>query len=101
MLNKARSQVAEVVWICAAAENTGVTAGQFDFVFNVGAIHHFQDRSRVFGEMDRLLRGTGTLGIATDSETTLLTLMENRGTVASESVGRRRDQALISFSSTH
>ena len=68
MLNKARSQEAEVIWTCAAAENTGMTEGQFDFVFNVDAIHHFEDRGRVFNEIDRLLRETGTLCIATDSE---------------------------------
>jgi ubiquinone/menaquinone biosynthesis C-methylase UbiE len=68
MLNKARSQEAEVVWICTAAENTGLTDGQFDFVFNVDAIHHFRDRGRVFSEINRLLLGTGALCIATDSE---------------------------------
>ena len=68
MLNKARSQESEVVWICAAAENTGLTDGQFDFVFTVDAIHHFEDRGRVFSEIDRLLPETGTLCIATDSE---------------------------------
>ncbi len=68
MLNKARSQEAVVAWICATAENPGLTNVQFDFVFNVDAIHHFQDRARVFSGINRLLWETGTLCITTDSE---------------------------------
>ncbi|HXM01774.1 MAG TPA: class I SAM-dependent methyltransferase [Chthoniobacterales bacterium] len=68
MLNKARSQEPVVTWICATAEDTGLTNVQFDFVFNVDAIHHFQDRARVFSGINRLLLETGTLCIATDSE---------------------------------
>lgn len=68
MLNKARSQEPVVAWICATAENTGLTNVQFDFVFNVDAIHHFQDRACVFSGIHRLLLETGTGCIATDSE---------------------------------
>jgi ubiquinone/menaquinone biosynthesis C-methylase UbiE len=68
MLSKARSQGPDVAWICATAEDTGLTNVQFDFVFNVDAIHHFQDRARVFSGINRLLLETGTMCIATDSE---------------------------------
>ena len=68
MLSQASTQRPEVTWKCAAAENTGLAGVQFDFIFNVDAIHHFQDRTRVFGEIDRLLSDAGTVCIATDSE---------------------------------
>jgi ubiquinone/menaquinone biosynthesis C-methylase UbiE len=68
MLSKARSQQPQVAWICAPAENPGLIDGQFDFVFNVDAVHHFQDRARVFSEIARLLLVTGIVCIATDSE---------------------------------
>ena len=41
---------------------------QFDFVFSVDAVHHFQDRRRAFDEIGRLLSKTGAACIATDSE---------------------------------
>jgi ubiquinone/menaquinone biosynthesis C-methylase UbiE len=68
MLSHASTQESAVTWKCAAAENTGLTDIQFDFVFNVDAIHHFQDRTRVFQEINRLLAKTGAVCIATDSE---------------------------------
>jgi SAM-dependent methyltransferase len=68
MLSHAGKQGREVKWKCTVAENTGLTAHEFDFVFSVDAIHHFQDRFRVFGEIDRLLSAGGTVCIATDSE---------------------------------
>jgi SAM-dependent methyltransferase len=68
MLNQARSRQPEVAWICAPAENPAITDVQFDFVFTVDAVHHFQDRARVFSEVIHLLRNTGTFCIATDSE---------------------------------
>ena len=68
MLSKARAQETKIAWICAAAEDTGLADIQFNFVFNVDAIHHFQDRVRFFGEINRLLLTKGTLCIATDSE---------------------------------
>jgi ubiquinone/menaquinone biosynthesis C-methylase UbiE len=68
MLGKARSQQPEITWICAPAENPGLTDVEFDFVFNVDAIHHFQDRARVFSRIARLLLTTGSVCTATDSE---------------------------------
>ncbi|MBV9274146.1 MAG: class I SAM-dependent methyltransferase [Verrucomicrobia bacterium] len=68
MLDKARSQESAVAWICATAENTRLTGIQFDFVFNVDAIHHFQDRAKVYSEINRLLIETRPVCIATDSE---------------------------------
>jgi SAM-dependent methyltransferase len=68
MLSKAQAQTALVAWACAPAENTGLADGQFDFVFNVDAIHHFRDRPRAFRETDRLLSMGGVVCIATDSE---------------------------------
>lgn len=68
MLRQASTQEAEIIWKCATAENPGLTGIQFDFIFNVDAIHHFQDRTRVFSEIDRLLSEKGTVCIATDSE---------------------------------
>ena len=68
MLSKAHSQEPPVTWICAPAENPGLTDVQFDFVFNVDAVHHFQDRARVFSEIACLLLTTGTVCTATDSE---------------------------------
>jgi ubiquinone/menaquinone biosynthesis C-methylase UbiE len=68
MLSNARSQGADVTWICAQAENTDLTDIQFDFVFSVDAIHHFHDRVRAFSEINRLLSEKGTICIATDSE---------------------------------
>ncbi|HTD13532.1 MAG TPA: methyltransferase domain-containing protein [Chthoniobacterales bacterium] len=41
---------------------------EIDFIFNVDAIHHFQDRTRAFREIARLLLDKGTVCIATDSE---------------------------------
>jgi ubiquinone/menaquinone biosynthesis C-methylase UbiE len=74
MLSQASTKRPEIIWKCAAAENTGLTGVQFDFIFNEDAIHHFQDRTRVFGEINRLLSDTGTVCIATDSEE----IMRNR-----------------------
>jgi SAM-dependent methyltransferase len=68
MLSQARSQRPDVTWTCAPAENTGLNNIQFDFVFSVDAIHHFQDRVRAFSEINRLLSERGTICIATDSE---------------------------------
>ena len=68
MLSQARTQGPGIIWKCAAAENPGLTGVQFDFVFNVDAIHHFPDRTRAFSEIDRLLSDKGTVCIATDSE---------------------------------
>lgn len=68
MLAEARSQQPQVTWICAPAENPGLTDAQFDFVFNVDAVHHFQDRARVFSGIARLLQTTGNVCTATDSE---------------------------------
>jgi ubiquinone/menaquinone biosynthesis C-methylase UbiE len=68
MLAQARSQQPQVTWICAPAENPGLTDAQFDFVFNVDAVHHFQDRARVFSGIARLLLTTGNVCTATDSE---------------------------------
>ena len=68
MLSQAGTRGPGIIWTCAAAENTVLTGVQFDFIFNVDAIHHFQDRARVFGEIDRLLSDNGTVCIATDSE---------------------------------
>jgi ubiquinone/menaquinone biosynthesis C-methylase UbiE len=68
MVSNARSQGADVTWICAPAENIDLTDIQFDFVFSVDAIHHFHDRVRVFNEINRLLSEKGTICIATDSE---------------------------------
>jgi ubiquinone/menaquinone biosynthesis C-methylase UbiE len=68
MLSQARLQPSEVAWICATAENPALTDVQFDFVFTVDAVHHFQDRVRVFSEIARLLQTTGSVCIATDSE---------------------------------
>ncbi len=68
MLSQARSQGPDVTWTCAPAENTGLNNIQFDFVFSVDAVHHFQDRVHVFSEINRLLSETGTICIATDSE---------------------------------
>jgi ubiquinone/menaquinone biosynthesis C-methylase UbiE len=68
MLTKARSQAAKVALTRASAEDTDLTGVQFDFIFNVDAIHHFQDRTRAFSEIDRLLSDRGTVCIATDSE---------------------------------
>jgi ubiquinone/menaquinone biosynthesis C-methylase UbiE len=68
MLSQASTQGPGIIWKCAGAENTGLTSVQFDFIFNVDAIHHFQDRARAFSEIDRLLSDKGTLCIATDSE---------------------------------
>ena len=68
MLRKARSGGAQVAWICAPAEKTGLADGQFDFVFTVDAIHHIGNRSRAFQETDRLLSKGGLFAIVTDSE---------------------------------
>jgi ubiquinone/menaquinone biosynthesis C-methylase UbiE len=68
MLSQASTQGPGIIWKCAGAENTGLTGVQFDFIFNVDAIHHFQDRTRAFSEIDRLLSDKGTVCIATDSE---------------------------------
>ena len=68
MLSQASTQGPGIIWKCATAENTGLTGIQFDFIFNVDAIHHFQDRARAFSEVDRLLSSKGTVCIATDSE---------------------------------
>jgi ubiquinone/menaquinone biosynthesis C-methylase UbiE len=68
MLSEASAQGPRIIWRCAGAENPGLTGVQFDFIFNVDAIHHFQDRVRAFGEIDRLLSDKGTVCIATDSE---------------------------------
>jgi SAM-dependent methyltransferase len=68
MLGEARSQQPQVTWICAPAENPGLTDARFDFVFNVDAVHHFQDRARVFSGIARLLLTTGSVCTATDSE---------------------------------
>jgi ubiquinone/menaquinone biosynthesis C-methylase UbiE len=68
MLSQASTQGPGIIWNCATAENTGLTGIQFDFIFNVDAIHHFQDRARAFSEIDRLLSSKGTVCIATDSE---------------------------------
>jgi ubiquinone/menaquinone biosynthesis C-methylase UbiE len=68
MLGEARSQQPQVTWICAPAENPGLTDARFDFVFNVDVVHHFQDRARVFSGIARLLLTTGTVCTATDSE---------------------------------
>jgi ubiquinone/menaquinone biosynthesis C-methylase UbiE len=68
MLIQAQSQGQDVTWTCAPAENTGLNNIQFDFIFNVDAVHHFQDRVRVFSEINRLLSKSGTICIATDSE---------------------------------
>ncbi|MBV8212357.1 MAG: methyltransferase domain-containing protein [Verrucomicrobia bacterium] len=66
--NQASARASEVTWICAGAENPGLTDVKFDFVFNVDAIHHFEDRRRVFNEINRLLLEAGTICVATDSE---------------------------------
>jgi SAM-dependent methyltransferase len=68
MLSQAGTQGPGIIWKCATAENTGLTGVQFDFIFNVDAIHHFQDRTLAFSEIDRLLSDKGTVCIATDSE---------------------------------
>jgi ubiquinone/menaquinone biosynthesis C-methylase UbiE len=68
MLSEARSHRPDVTWTCARAENTGLNNIQFDFICNVDAVHHFQDRARVFSEINRLLSKSGTICIATDSE---------------------------------
>ena len=68
MLSQASTQAPGIIWKCATAENTGLTSVKFDFIFDVDAIHHFQDRTRAFSEIDRLLSDTGTICIATDSE---------------------------------
>jgi SAM-dependent methyltransferase len=68
ILSQASTQGPGIIWKCATAENTGLTGIQFDFIFNVDAIHHFQDRARAFSEIDRLLSSKGTVCIATDSE---------------------------------
>src|ERR1700751_439533 len=68
MLSHESTQGPGIIWNCATADNTGLTAIQFDFIFNVDAIHHFQDRARAFSEIDRLLSSKGTVCIATDSE---------------------------------
>jgi ubiquinone/menaquinone biosynthesis C-methylase UbiE len=68
MLGEARSQQPQVTWICAPAENPGLTDARFDFVFNVDAVHHFQDRARVFSGIARLLLTKGSVCTATDSE---------------------------------
>jgi SAM-dependent methyltransferase len=68
ILSQASTQGPGIIWKCATAENTGLTGIQFDFIFNVDAIHHFQDRGRAFSEIDRLLSNKGTVCIATDSE---------------------------------
>jgi ubiquinone/menaquinone biosynthesis C-methylase UbiE len=68
MLSQAGAQGPGIIWKCAAAENTGLTGVQFDFIFSVDAIHHFQDRTRAFSEIDRLISDKGTVCIATDSE---------------------------------
>jgi ubiquinone/menaquinone biosynthesis C-methylase UbiE len=68
MLGEARSQQPQVTWICAPAENPGLTDARFDFVFNVDVVHHFQDRARVFSGIARLLLTTGSVCTATDSE---------------------------------
>ena len=68
MLSNARSQGADVTWVCAPAEKTDLAGIQFDFVFSVDAIHHFHDRVRAFSEIKRLLSERGKICIATDSE---------------------------------
>jgi SAM-dependent methyltransferase len=68
MLRKARSGGAQVTWICASAEKTGLADSRFDFVFTVDAIHHFGDRALAFQETDRLLSKGGVFVIVTDSE---------------------------------
>jgi SAM-dependent methyltransferase len=68
MLSTARSQEPQFTWICAPAENPGLTDERFDFVFNVDAVHHFQDRARVFSGIASVLLSTGCICTATDSE---------------------------------
>jgi ubiquinone/menaquinone biosynthesis C-methylase UbiE len=68
MLSTARSKQPQFTWICAPAENLGLTDLQFDFVFNVDAVHHFQDRARVFRGIAHVLLPTGSVCTATDSE---------------------------------
>lgn len=68
MLSQTGTQGPGIIWKCATAEDTGLTGIQFDFIFNVDAIHHFQDRTRAFSEIDRLLSDKGIVCIATDSE---------------------------------
>ncbi|HYZ74260.1 MAG TPA: class I SAM-dependent methyltransferase [Chthoniobacterales bacterium] len=68
MLSQAKIQGRLIIWKCATAENPGLTSIQFDFIFNVDAIHYFQDCALAFSEVHRLLSDTGTFCIATDSE---------------------------------
>ncbi|HEX6562955.1 MAG TPA: class I SAM-dependent methyltransferase [Chthoniobacterales bacterium] len=68
MLSQASTRAPGIIWKWATAENTALTSVQFDFIFSVDAIHHFQDRARAFSEIDRLLSDKGTVCIATDSE---------------------------------
>ena len=75
MLKRAQSQSVTVTWVCAPAENLGLSNAQFDFVFCVDAIHHFRDRLSAFREIHRLLSGGGIVGIATDSEEIIRTRM--------------------------
>jgi ubiquinone/menaquinone biosynthesis C-methylase UbiE len=68
MLSQASIRAPGIIWKWATAENTGLASVQFDFIFSVDAIHHFQDLVRAFSEIDRLLSTKGTVCIATDSE---------------------------------
>jgi ubiquinone/menaquinone biosynthesis C-methylase UbiE len=69
MLAQARMGVLRRLhWVYAEAGRTSLADAQFHFTFCVDVVHHLDNRAGVFEEAHRVLRPSGALCLATDSE---------------------------------
>jgi len=69
MLAQARMGVLRRLhWVYAEAGRTSLADVQFHLTFCVDVVHHLDNRAGVFGEAHRVLRLSGALCLATDSE---------------------------------
>jgi len=68
MLARATKRLPTANITCGLAENLAFSDESFDLVYSVDVVHHITDRKKAFSEASRILRPSGRLCIATDSE---------------------------------
>jgi ubiquinone/menaquinone biosynthesis C-methylase UbiE len=59
--NFASENVPQPTLVCANAESTGLPSDQYDCIYNIGVLEHFEDPSRILAESFRLLKPGGTI----------------------------------------
>lgn len=63
MLDQARRKIATAPLVAARANALPFTAGSFDLIFCVNAVHHFDDPAAFIGDASRLLADGGVLAV--------------------------------------